>query len=41
MKINKSYEKPQVVVMDVEIEEGFAASTILEDLKEEDGYQEW
>ncbi len=41
MKINRSYERPQVVVMDVEIEEGFAASTILEDLKEEDGYQEW
>lgn len=25
MKINKSYERPQVVIMDVEIEEGLSS----------------
>lgn len=39
--INSSYEQPQVLVVDVEVEAGFAASTILENPQEEGGYQEW
>lgn len=39
--IYENYEQPQVVVIDVEVEVGFATSTILENPQEEGGYQEW
>lgn len=39
--IYENYEQPQVVVIDVEVEAGFATSTILENPQDEGGYQEW